>query len=95
LKSRGNVLYVVDVFISHSREDLRLVSQVVDLLRTSLNLSAQQIRCTSLDGYRLPAGADTDEKKEVFHEQEHAVDGSDYDDGSPPALGGRGYAGSG
>lgn len=53
---------MVDVFISHSSEDLRLVSQLVDLFRTSLNLGAHQIRCTSLDGYRLPAGARTDEQ---------------------------------
>jgi hypothetical protein len=53
---------MVDVFISHSSEDHQLVSQIVDLLGTSLNLSARQIRCTSLDGYRLQAGADTDEQ---------------------------------
>jgi hypothetical protein len=53
---------MIDVFISHSGEDSRLASQLVNLLRASLNLSAQQVRCTSLDGYRLPAGADTDEQ---------------------------------
>jgi hypothetical protein len=53
---------MVDVFISHSSEDSQLASQIVDLLRSSLNLAARQIRCTSLDGYRLPAGADTDKQ---------------------------------
>lgn len=56
------ILCVVDVFISHSNEDSQLARQLVDLLRSSLNLRAQQIRCTSVDGYRLPAGADADEQ---------------------------------
>src|SRR5215210_4861275 len=53
---------MVDVFISHSNEDSQLAMQLVDLLRSSLNLRAPQIRCTSVDGHRLPAGADTDEQ---------------------------------
>ena len=59
---------MVEVFISHSGEDSQLARQVVDLLKTSLNLRARQIRCTSVDGYRLPVGADTDEqlRKEVL-----------------------------
>lgn len=53
---------MVDVFISHSSEDAELASQLVDLLLSSFDLSAPQIRCTSLDGHRLPAGANTDEQ---------------------------------
>lgn len=53
---------MVDVFISHSSEDSLLATQLVDLLRSSLNLRPPQIRCTSVEGYRLPAGADTDEQ---------------------------------
>ncbi len=53
---------MVDVFISHSSEDSQLARQLVDLLRSSFNLRAEQIRCTSVDGYRLPAGADSDEQ---------------------------------
>lgn len=53
---------MVDVFISHSSEDSQLARQLVDLLRSSLNLRAEQIRCTSVDGYRLPAGVDSDDQ---------------------------------
>ena len=50
------------VFISHSSLDIGLVKLIVDLIRSSLNLSAKDIRCTSLDGYRLPAGVDIDDQ---------------------------------
>ena len=53
---------MVDVFVSHSSQDVALAAQVVDLLRAALNLRAESIRCTSVDGYRLPAGADSDEQ---------------------------------
>lgn len=52
----------IDVFISHSSEDAGLAAQVVDLLRSALNLQAARVRCTSVDGYRLAAGADSDEQ---------------------------------
>jgi hypothetical protein len=49
------------IFISHSSKDRRFVSLLVELLRNALTLSADQVRCTSIDGYRLPGGANTDE----------------------------------
>lgn len=52
----------IKVFISHSSSDLEIVKQLVDLLRSALGLSAKQIRCTSLNGYRLPGGADVKEQ---------------------------------
>jgi hypothetical protein len=57
----------MDIFISHSSQDADTAKLLIDLLKTSPNLSSSKIRCTSVNGYRLPAGASTDEvlKKEV------------------------------
>lgn len=49
------------LFISHSSEDAALVALLVDLLTSALSLNASEIRCTSVDGYRLPIGVKTDE----------------------------------
>jgi len=49
------------LFISHSSADRVVVEPLVDLIRSALPLSADDIRCTSVDGYRLPAGAPTDD----------------------------------
>jgi hypothetical protein len=48
------------VFISHSSTDRELAAMLVDLLRSSLNLPAEAIRCTSVEGHRLAGGAATD-----------------------------------
>lgn len=52
----------IAVFISHASEDADLAEAVVDLLRDAIALSAKDIRCSSVDGYRFKAGADTDEQ---------------------------------
>jgi hypothetical protein len=49
------------VFISHSSKDENIVLALVELLVASLHLAHDTIRCTSVDGYRLPAGANTDQ----------------------------------
>jgi hypothetical protein len=48
------------IFISHSSADRELAALLVDLLRSSLNLPAEAIRCTSVEGHRLAGGAETD-----------------------------------
>jgi hypothetical protein len=48
------------LFISHSSKDVRVVEALVDLFRAALPLTPENIRCSSLDGYRLPGGADID-----------------------------------
>ncbi len=57
----------LDIFISHSSSDTVFVEKLIELLRSSLNISAQRIRCSSVDGYRLSVGVNTDEqlRKEV------------------------------
>jgi hypothetical protein len=45
------------VLISHSSRDAKLAEAMVDLLRSGIGLLPEHIRCSSVDGYRLPAGA--------------------------------------
>ena len=50
------------VFISHSSFDIEVVKLIVELLRKALNLESNDIRCTSLDGYRMPGGVPVDQR---------------------------------
>lgn len=50
----------MDIFITHSSHDEATAALVIELIRSALNISAKRIRCTSVNGYRLPAGASTD-----------------------------------
>ena len=56
------------VFVSHSSADRDTAEALVDLLRNALGLPAKEIRCTSVEGYKLSAGADSNEqlRTEVF-----------------------------
>ena len=57
------------LFISHSSKDLEVVRALIYLFRSALAISPEEIRCTSLEGYRLPAGASVDEKlRQEVHE---------------------------
>jgi hypothetical protein len=53
---------MVKIFISHSTEDSGVAELLANLFHSSLHLSKTDIRCTSVDGYRLPAGVNTDEQ---------------------------------
>ncbi|GEM_PF-2207637 len=55
----------IDVFVSHSSKDAAIAKALVLLLRAALNIPADRIRCTSVDGYRLPVGASTDNQLRV------------------------------
>jgi hypothetical protein len=50
------------VFISHSSEDSEVAELLISLLRAAMSLPSSSIRCTSVDGYRLPVGAKTDDQ---------------------------------
>ena len=50
------------LFISHSKDDLRIVESLVDLFRSGLAITPDHLRVTTLDGYRLPGGTNVDEQ---------------------------------
>lgn len=58
---------MIKLFISHSSKDQELVEKLIELVKNALRLSSSEIRCTTIDGYRLPGGAKTNEqiKREV------------------------------
>ena len=49
------------IFISHSNNDVEVAKLLIDLLRKALNLKSSDIRCTSVDGYRMTGGASVDD----------------------------------
>jgi hypothetical protein len=55
----------VRLFVSHRSTDAPLAEAVVKLLQAALGLPPTAIRCSSVNGYRLPAGADTDDRIHV------------------------------
>jgi hypothetical protein len=64
----------IRLFISHCSDDVELATRLVALFRVALNLPSSAIRCSSVDGYRLPGGADTDEQlRREVHDAEAFV----------------------
>lgn len=53
---------MIKPFISHSSRDRTLAEALVELVRAALRLPSRQIRCTSVEGYKLRPGAKTDEQ---------------------------------
>ena len=65
---------VISIFLSHSSADTELAAAIIDLLRDAFSLPPQSIRCTSVDGYRLPSGANTNEQLRLeIHDSETFV----------------------
>lgn len=64
----GRLAASMKIFISHSSADRDAAEALVELLRSALRLPAKEIRCTSVEGYKLSAGADSNEqlRAEVF-----------------------------
>jgi hypothetical protein len=50
------------IFISHSSKDADLALALIELLKAGLTLTADQIRCSSVDGFRLPVGVNSESK---------------------------------
>jgi len=52
----------IEVFVSHSQKDNEIAEAFTNLLKLALNLQPEGIRCTSVEGHKLPLGARTDEQ---------------------------------
>jgi hypothetical protein len=61
-KTDQHVPQPMTIFISHSSQDTELASRLANLFRLGFALPPKEIRCTSVGGYKLEAGADTDER---------------------------------
>lgn len=53
---------MIRLFLSHSSEDAEVAALIVQLFASSIGLRSHEIRCTSIDGYCLPGGANFDEQ---------------------------------
>lgn len=70
-KNQSKKNSTMKVFVSHSHKDVEIAKGLVELLRGALNLTVEDIRCTSVDGYRLQAGISTDEQLRMeIHDSE-------------------------
>jgi len=67
LPMNQNREFSLDIFISHSSSDKIVAQKLIQLLRSAMNIESSRIRCTSVEGYKLEGGVNTDEqlRKEV------------------------------
>jgi len=49
---------ITKVFISHAADDLQLAEALVTFLFSCMHLDSKQVRCTSVQGHKLPVGSD-------------------------------------
>jgi len=56
------VIQSMTIFISHSSQDADLAGKLANLFQLSFTLSPEEILCTSVDGYKLEVGVDTDQR---------------------------------
>jgi hypothetical protein len=52
----------LELFISHGGQDSEVAEALIDFLRAALNIPAEAIRCTSVNGYKLRIGDKIDEQ---------------------------------
>jgi hypothetical protein len=52
----------IEIFVSHGSDDAALASALVDVIREAVAVDDQAIRCTSVAGYKLGAGAKISEQ---------------------------------
>lgn len=67
LSMNQNREFSLDIFISHSSSDKKIAQKLIHLLRSAMNIESSRIRCTSVEGFKLEGGVNTDEqlRKEV------------------------------
>lgn len=58
----------IDIFISHSNADEHIAKSIIDIVKKAYNILPERIRCTSVPGYKLSIGANTEVqlKEEIF-----------------------------
>lgn len=61
IKEVEKSMATIEIFISHSSSDEELAKRLITLIQSALLIPSELIRCTSVDGFRLPAGTSTDE----------------------------------
>ena len=62
------------IFISHSSRDAELARALIDLLQAALPITSDEIRCSSVDGYRLPGGVSIDQRlRNEVHDAEVVI----------------------